>query len=83
VDVHGFDAGVRGPCARKGDEPFDGLGLALEGGLDGSLRGVASPAGDTVLLGQPPQRVAEEDSLDAAVTTTRRRTRRRLRGWSR
>ena len=34
---------------------------------DGSLGGVACPAGDTVLLRQSAKRVAEEDSLDAAV----------------
>jgi hypothetical protein len=67
VDVHGVDARVRRPRVREGDEPLDRLRLALEDGLDGSLRGVASPAGDTVLLGQPAQRVAEEDSLDTAV----------------
>jgi hypothetical protein len=55
------------PRTREGNEPLDRLGLTLEHGLDGSLRGVASPAGDTVPLGQPTQRVAEEDSLDTAV----------------
>jgi len=67
VGLHRFDARVGRPGTRKGDEPFDRLGLTLEDGLDGSVRGIASPAADTVPLGQPAQRVAEEDSLDAAV----------------
>src|SRR5215217_2718473 len=67
VDVHGFDARVRWPRVREGDDPFDRIGLTFEDGLDGSFRGVASPPGDTLLLGLPAQGVAEEDSLDIAV----------------
>ena len=63
----GFDARVGRADLRERHEALDVIGLPFEDGFDGSLGGVARPAGDPFALGEPAQRVAEEDSLNPSV----------------
>jgi uracil-DNA glycosylase len=56
-----------GSLARKGDEPVHVLWIAFEHGLHGPLPRVARPTADAVLLGEPAQRVPEEDTLHSSV----------------
>src|SRR5215217_9559079 len=51
------------PAPAQIDQSVDGLRVAFEHRLDGSVRPVDGPARDPLALGGPAQRVAEEDTL--------------------
>jgi hypothetical protein len=55
------------PLADELDEPFDGLALALEHCLDGSVGQVPRPAADTGRLCAAESRLAKEDPLDVTL----------------
>jgi hypothetical protein len=65
--VDGADLSPCRPAPAELDQLVDGLGIALEDSLHGTVGPVAHPAGDAGPLGPPPRGVPEEDSLDPAA----------------
>ena len=59
---------MAGPAAQEREHRFDRVGRALEHDLHRPVRRIARGPGDTAALRFPACRVAEEDSLHAAMS---------------
>src|SRR5687767_11135511 len=66
-DLDPLDLGAPGSGAAEVDQDRDVLAGALEDRLDGTVAAVDRRSGDPELLGAPPDRVAKEHALHAAV----------------
>lgn len=65
--MHPFDLGSPGPAMAKPDKAIDGLGITLEDRLDAAVGVVTHPSRHLVHRRPPPEGVAEENALNAAL----------------
>jgi len=65
--LHALDECAFGSSPGEVDDPVDRVVLSFEDCLNGTFRSIASPTRDSVLLGEPAKRVAEEHSLHSPM----------------